>query len=77
MSESTSGAVLDVLSDVLEVPADDLRREPELEAHGWDSMSSLEALSRLENRFDTRLDVESFAGARTPDEIVAMLGADG
>lgn len=76
MNESTSAVVLDILSQVLETPAEDLREQPELEAHGWDSMSSLEALGRLESRFGARLDLGSVTEARTPEEIVAMIGGD-
>ncbi|MQY06441.1 acyl carrier protein [Actinomadura macrotermitis] len=72
MPADTAGAVLDILGDVLELPAEDLRKEPDLKSHGWDSVATLEALARLEQHFDVKFDLREFAAARTADEVVAL-----
>jgi acyl carrier protein len=74
--EETESAVLEILSDVLGVPEDELRRHPVLAAHRWDSMSSLEALAQLESRFGVRLDLRSYSAARTPGDLVDLVRQD-
>lgn len=67
--------VLDILSGVLDVPVEELRTRPALAAHHWDSLSSLEALGQLEQRFGIRLDLRDFGAVRTVDEMVALVAA--
>ncbi len=72
MSGDTTSAVLNILSDVLERPVEDLRRQPDLESHGWDSMSTLETLARLEEHFGVKFDLREFSKVRTAEEVVAL-----
>jgi acyl carrier protein len=75
MSEevSTDVAVLEILSKIINVPADDLRDIPVLTAHKWDSLTSLETLTELENRFHLKFDLRSYHAARTVDDIVSLV----
>jgi acyl carrier protein len=73
MTTATSDAVVDIVSDVLEVPAERLREEPSLQTHGWDSLSVLETLARLESEFGAKFDLRRFTAVKTTDEIVDLL----
>jgi acyl carrier protein len=66
---------LDILSAVLEVSVDELRTEPVISAHGWDSLSSLDALCQLEQRFDIRLDLRSFHATRTVEDLTELVAS--
>lgn len=70
---ATSNAVLEILEDVLEVPAERIREQPTLADHGWDSISSLEALARLETEFGAKFDLRRFTAVETTDDLVALL----
>ncbi len=72
-SDSAETRVLVILSDILQVPADELRAEPTLASHQWDSLTSLEALSQLERQFAVRLDLRDFNASRTVDDLVALI----
>ena len=65
--------VLQVLSDVLKESIGDLRAQPVLATHDWDSMASLEALSQLENRLAVTLDLRAYHGARTITDLVELV----
>lgn len=77
MIDTTSAEpdVLRVLSEILEVPGEELRARPELAAHQWDSMTSLEALCCLERQFSVRLDLQVFNRSRTVWDMVALISA--
>jgi acyl carrier protein len=66
-------AVLDILSEVLEVPAERIRAQPELREHGWSSLSSLEALTQLENYFQCKVDLRSFTTVTTYQGVLDAL----
>jgi acyl carrier protein len=68
-------AVLDILSEVLEVPAERIAALPDLREHGWSSLSALEALTRLENYFDCKVDLRSFTAATTCQDVLDTLAA--
>ncbi|MFG2095448.1 phosphopantetheine-binding protein [Streptomyces sp. NPDC048612] len=75
MSElaATRLAVLETLGQVLETPVDDLRANPVLASHAWDSLRSLEALTLLEGRLGVDFDLRSFNAARTVDDLVHLI----
>ena len=64
--------VLEILSDVLKEPVEDLRSEPVLAAHAWNSMASLEVLAQLEDELDITLDLRSFHAVRTVDALIDL-----
>ncbi|ACU36594.1 MULTISPECIES: acyl carrier protein [Actinosynnema] len=72
MSE-VAEAVLEILSDVLEVSRGELRATPVLAAHEWDSTSSLDALSQLETGLGVRVDLRAFHAARTVADVVDLV----
>jgi len=65
--------VLDILSEVLNEPVGDLRAQPILAGHDWDSLASLEALAQLESQLGVTLDLRSFHAAREIDDIVGLV----
>lgn len=74
MSELPS-IVLETLSEVLNESAGDLRAQPVLAAHEWDSVASLEVLSLLESRLAITLDLRTYHGARTVDDLIDLVAA--
>lgn len=71
-----SGVVIDVLAEVLEVPADTLTADTALgEVENWDSMAALETLTQLESRLGIRLDLRSYHTVRTVGDLVALAQA--
>ncbi len=73
----TETAVLDTLADVLAESTGDLRAQPVLAAHEWDSQASLEVLSQLERRLDITLDLRIYHGARTVEDLIDIVVAAG
>lgn len=75
MSEPTEvqQTVETILSDVLRVPADDLRRQPVLASYQWDSLAMLEALAQLESSLGVSLDLRFYQQARTVDDLLALI----
>lgn len=75
MSESTEvqQTVLAILSDVLRVSADDLRRQPVLASYQWDSLAMLEALAQLESSLGVSLDLRFYQQARTADDLLDLI----
>lgn len=71
----TEPRVLRILSDILEVPADELSAKRTLAAHPWDSLSSLEVLYELESQFGIRLDLRAFNASRTVGDLVALVSS--
>ena len=67
---SIAETVLDLLSEVLDESVEDLRAEPVLAAHDWNSLASLEVLAQLESQLKVALDLRSFHAARTVDDLV-------
>jgi acyl carrier protein len=73
---STRLAVLETLGQVLDTPVDNLRANPVLATHAWDSLSSLEALVILEKRLGVDFDLRTFHAARTVDDLVRLIVPD-
>lgn len=69
---SVEHTVLDVLSQILHTTADELRAQPALSSHDWDSLSSLEALAQLESVLGVRFDLRAFSAAVTVDDVIAL-----
>lgn len=65
--------VLDILSDVLTEPVDDLLAQQVLGVHEWDSLSSLEALVQFEAHFEVTLDLRAYHAAREVDDLVVLI----
>lgn len=76
-TDPVEATVLRVLGDVLGESEGDLRAQPVLAAHDWDSMASLEALSQLENRLGVTLDLRAYHGVRTIADLVELIAASG
>lgn len=72
-SPTLDTTVIEILADVLNEPGAALAAQPILAAHEWDSLASLEALAQLESRFGVTLDLRSFHGARTVDDMVDLV----
>jgi acyl carrier protein len=70
---SIEASVLTVLSEVLKESPGDLRAQPVLAAHEWDSVASLEALSQLESRFAVALDLRAYHAARTFEDLTDLV----
>jgi len=71
-----SGVVIDVLAEVLEVPADTLTADTALgDQENWDSMAALETLTQLESRLGIRLDLRSYHTVRTVGDLVELAQA--
>ncbi|KUO18777.1 acyl carrier protein [Streptomyces dysideae] len=71
--EEIGQTVLTVIGDVLGCSPQDLREQPVLAAHDWDSITSLEALAQLESGFGVKLQLRDFHAARTADEMAALI----
>jgi acyl carrier protein len=71
-STSVEQTVLDVLSQILDTTADELRAQPALASHDWDSFSSLEALAQLESALGVRFDLRAFNAAVTVHDVIAL-----
>ncbi|MET9255116.1 acyl carrier protein [Streptomyces sp. NPDC048182] len=67
--------VLETLSEVLDTSEGELREQPRLAAHQWDSLSSLRAFVQLEERLGVTLDLRTFNTARSVDDIVRLVAA--
>ena len=70
---SIGAIVVTVLSEVLKESPGDLRALPVLAAHEWDSVASLEVLSRLESRFAVTLDLRAYHAARTFQDLTELV----
>jgi acyl carrier protein len=68
-------AVLEIVADLTGEAESELVTQPVLAAHKWDSMTSLEALVRMESTFGVELDLRTFNAARTVDDLVALVTA--
>jgi acyl carrier protein len=82
MTDTTTTAsvretILAVLSEVLFEPAEALRAQPVLAVHAWDSVTSLVALVRIEERLKVSLDLRSYHGARSVDDLADLVVAAG
>ena len=69
--------VLNTLSDVLNETVGDLRAQPVLAAHEWDSLASLEVLSQLESRLGIALDLRAYHDARTVEDLIELVATLG
>jgi acyl carrier protein len=70
---AVEATILDILSDALDEPVDDLRSNRVLAAHEWDSITSLLSLAQLESQFGVTLDLRSYHAARTVDDLVNLV----
>jgi acyl carrier protein len=70
---NVDATVVTVLGEVLKESVGDLRAQPVLAAHDWDSMASLEVLSQLQSRFDVLLDLRAFHDARTIEDLIELV----
>lgn len=65
--------VLEILGEVLGEAEGELRAQPVLATHEWDSLASLEALSQLESRLRVTLDLRAYHAARTIEDLVDLV----
>jgi acyl carrier protein len=70
---SVGATVLTILGDVLRESPNELRAQPVLAAHEWDSIATLEALSQLESRFAVTLDLRAYHAARTIEDLTELV----
>lgn len=77
MSEITEvrTKVLEILSEVLGRTEGQLREQPQLAAHEWDSLTSLQTFVQVEKRLDVTLDLRTFNTVRSVDDIVHLVAA--
>jgi acyl carrier protein len=66
-------AVLEILSDVLRLPAGELLRRRELADCGWDSMAVMEAIVALEDRFGIELDLRALRHGQRIEDVVQLV----
>lgn len=65
--------VVDVLADVLEVPADSLTPETALaDVENWDSMAALEVLVQIEDGVGSQLDLSAYHTVSTVGELIDL-----
>jgi acyl carrier protein len=74
-TELVDSTVLGVLGEVLKESPGDLRAQPVLAAHDWDSLASLEVFSQLESRLGVTLDLRAYHGARTIEDLIELVMA--
>lgn len=67
--------VLDILSEVLRESADEFHAQPELAAHAWTSLASLEVLAQLEDQLGIELDLRAFNAVRTVHVLIEFARA--
>jgi acyl carrier protein len=72
-----SAIVLSALSEILREPEADIRAQPVLAAHDWDSVTSLEVLAQLEGQLEVTLDLRAYHAARTFDDLIDLVTAAG
>jgi len=72
---SIDTTVLDTVGEVLNEPVGNLRTRPVLAAYEWDSVASLEVLAQLESRLRVTLDLRTYHGARTLQDLVDLVAA--
>jgi acyl carrier protein len=53
-------------------PPEDIRDQPVLAAHAWDSVTMLEVLAQLESRLGGTLDLRAYQAARTVTDLVDL-----
>jgi acyl carrier protein len=70
---AVDAAVLNTLSEVLNESVSDLRAQPVLATHEWDSLASLEVLSQLESRLGVALDLRAYHDARTVEDLIDLV----
>ncbi|MFC3455196.1 acyl carrier protein [Amycolatopsis speibonae] len=73
--DDTAAVVLNTLSEVLRKPIGDLRAQPVLATHGWDSLASLEVLSQLESALTLTLDLRQYHAAHTVPALIDLVAA--
>lgn len=72
---SIQAAVLRILGEVLRESAEQLRAQPVLAAHAWDSLASLEALAALESELGITLDLRDYTQVREIHDLVDLVAA--
>lgn len=70
---SVETTVLNILSEVLDEPADNLCARRVLAAYEWDSIRLLEALVQMESQLGVTLDLRSYQTARRVDDLVNLV----
>jgi acyl carrier protein len=65
--------VIEIIGDVLGKAPEELGEAEILAAHGWDSITSLEALALLESEFGILLDLRSFHAAHTVAQMIELV----
>ncbi|MEV6907367.1 phosphopantetheine-binding protein [Amycolatopsis sp. NPDC051071] len=73
--DDTASVVLNTLSEVLNKSTGELRARPVLATHGWDSLASLEVLSRLESGLTVTLDLRAYHAAHTVTALIDLVAA--
>jgi acyl carrier protein len=70
---SIEETVLDTLGEVLGQPVAELRAQPVLATHDWDSLAQLEVLAQLEGALGVALDLRAYHDVRTLDDLVELV----
>lgn len=64
---------LALVAEILEVPADTVTIDADLEGLGWDSLSDLGFISAADERFGKTIDPERLAESETPADLYALV----
>jgi acyl carrier protein len=71
----TQEQFLALVAEILEVPADTVEIDADLEALGWDSLSDLGFIAAADERFGKSIDAEALAASETPANLYALLAS--
>jgi acyl carrier protein len=71
--------LLEELADILEVDAGEITLDTEFKtnAFAWDSLKGYAALVMLEDEFGATVSVDDFIAAKTPRDLLALVGGGG
>lgn len=63
-----------VVAEILEVPADQVHDDSDLELLGWDSLSNMTFISIADERYGSRIDTDGLAASETPAQLLRLFG---
>lgn len=72
MDETT---FLDLVADILETDAADVKLTDELDALGWDSLSNISFIAEVDEATGVTIDADQLAEAETVADLLAMTKA--
>ncbi len=64
---------LDLVAEILEVPAGQVAADADLDELGWDSLSDLSFIAAADERYGVTIDPQRLAERETAADLVALL----